>query len=554
MHGDEFVAVAAACSAPTRASSKRCAVAGSTTRPSCTSSRGRAARSSPVRLAQSAHDRLGAARRQRRQPLLAPAVRPGRRGRSQRDDRAPHRRPRPRDTPAERGRRRLPRRRRSALPGRPAAHLDHATGRAELRSSTAITSRWQKWRSARRVPPPRGPHASRHRLRRTPGSGARSATAPRSRSWSSPTATRTRLRTSRTCSTSASTGWGAHELVGAGLRLPRRDPYLDGVTNTWSGEPLTIPNAICIHEEDDSILWKHTDEHSGRVDRARSRRLVDLVHRDRRQLRVRLLLVLLPGRLVGARGEADGNRPHRRLGVGRALAVFAADRGRRRHEQPPALLLRPARPRRRWHGERRLRQPEALCEPWGPANPDGTAFRPERLTLRAGVAGRGAHISPQTARRFRVENRARAQPHRRSGRLRAHPGRERLPHTPARLVRTPARAASSTTTSGSPPTAATSATRPASIRTSIPAATGCRAGPPPTATCSSEDVVLWYVFGSHHFPRLEDWPVMPVVSCGFHLRPVGFFDLQPRARRTSAAPGWVSRHVEDSGACRTGRA
>ena len=41
------------------------------------------------------------------------------------------------------------------------------------------------------------------------------------------------------------------------------------------------------------------------------------------------------------------------------------------------------------------------------------------------------------------------------------------------------------------------------------------------------DVVLWYVFGSHHVPRLEDWPVMPVVSCGFQLRPVGFFDRNP---------------------------
>jgi primary-amine oxidase len=41
------------------------------------------------------------------------------------------------------------------------------------------------------------------------------------------------------------------------------------------------------------------------------------------------------------------------------------------------------------------------------------------------------------------------------------------------------------------------------------------------------DVVLWYVFGAHHFPRLEDWPVMPVVKIGFHLRPVGFFDRNP---------------------------
>lgn len=31
------------------------------------------------------------------------------------------------------------------------------------------------------------------------------------------------------------------------------------------------------------------------------------------------------------------------------------------------------------------------------------------------------------------------------------------------------------------------------------------------------DVVLWYVFGVTHIPRLEDWPVMPVERTGFML-------------------------------------
>jgi primary-amine oxidase len=41
------------------------------------------------------------------------------------------------------------------------------------------------------------------------------------------------------------------------------------------------------------------------------------------------------------------------------------------------------------------------------------------------------------------------------------------------------------------------------------------------------DVVLWHTFGMTHFPRPEDWPVMPVDTCGFTLKPVGFFDRNP---------------------------
>jgi len=44
---------------------------------------------------------------------------------------------------------------------------------------------------------------------------------------------------------------------------------------------------------------------------------------------------------------------------------------------------------------------------------------------------------------------------------------------------------------------------------------------------SSTDVVLWYVFGIHHVTRPEDWPVMPVDTVSFWLKPFGFFDRNP---------------------------
>ncbi|KAG6623231.1 Histamine oxidase [Phytophthora cinnamomi] len=42
-----------------------------------------------------------------------------------------------------------------------------------------------------------------------------------------------------------------------------------------------------------------------------------------------------------------------------------------------------------------------------------------------------------------------------------------------------------------------------------------------------EDIVVWHTFGLTHFPRVEDWPIMPVDYAGFSFRPDGFFDRNP---------------------------
>ncbi|MDX1540835.1 MAG: primary-amine oxidase, partial [Geminicoccaceae bacterium] len=50
--------------------------------------------------------------------------------------------------------------------------------------------------------------------------------------------------------------------------------YFDAVVNTMAGEPLVIENAICLHEEDHGLLWKHWDFRTGETEVRRSRRLV----------------------------------------------------------------------------------------------------------------------------------------------------------------------------------------------------------------------------------------------------------------------------------------
>lgn len=50
--------------------------------------------------------------------------------------------------------------------------------------------------------------------------------------------------------------------------------YFDGWHNTASGEPLKMPNVVCCHEQDDGVLWKHTNFRTQNAVVTRSRILV----------------------------------------------------------------------------------------------------------------------------------------------------------------------------------------------------------------------------------------------------------------------------------------
>ncbi|KAL8281293.1 hypothetical protein RQP46_006327 [Phenoliferia psychrophenolica] len=51
--------------------------------------------------------------------------------------------------------------------------------------------------------------------------------------------------------------------------------YLDGTMSDHAGSPVPLPRCVCIHEEDDGLLWKHTDfRPGGRAYSVRSRKLI----------------------------------------------------------------------------------------------------------------------------------------------------------------------------------------------------------------------------------------------------------------------------------------
>ncbi len=56
------------------------------------------------------------------------------------------------------------------------------------------------------------------------------------------------------------------------------------------------------------------------------------------------------------------------------------------------------------------------------------------------------------------------------------------------------------------------------------------------------DLVTWLTFGVTHIPRPEDWPVMPVEYCGIHLIPVGFFNQNPTINLPPSCSSKSKRH------------
>jgi primary-amine oxidase len=300
--------------------------------------------------------------------------------------------------------------------------------------------------------------------------------------------------------------------------------YFDGHMTDSQGRVVTIKNAICMHEEDFGMLWKHTDLSTGQSEARRSRRLtVSMVstvgnydygfywyfYQDGSiQMEVKLTGImnttaLKPGEPAryGKEVAPQVNAPYHQHYFNARLDL-AVD------------------------GEQNtVEEVNTRSAPAGPENPFQSAFFAEATPLLKELdAQRNTNVA--SARFWRIVNVGRKNGIGQPVAYRLCPGETTLPFA---LPDAPMRKRSGFLSRNLWVTAFDSDQKfPAGdYPNQNPNSEGLPSWTKANRDLANRDVVLWYTFGQTHIPRLEDWPVMPVSSVGFMLRPDGFFDSNP---------------------------
>jgi primary-amine oxidase len=300
--------------------------------------------------------------------------------------------------------------------------------------------------------------------------------------------------------------------------------YFDADMVTSRGEPLTIKNAICMHEEDFGILWKHTDRRLNTPEVRRSRRLVIssvstvenyeygffwyLYQDGNIQFEIKLTGIL-------SLGTANpGDEP--RYGCLIAPQLYAPNHQHFFNVRLDFDLDGTG---------NSVQQIDVVADELGDANPFENAFHTESTMLRSEKQAR-ANLSLETARSWKIVNpnvkNAVGQP----VAYRFLPGDNSVPYASknawwrkrAGFVNhhvwvTPFEPGERFGAGDYPNQSA--------------GGDGLVRWTEQDRAIESTDVVFWYTFGHTHLPRPEDYPVMPTAYIGFLLKPAGFFDRNP---------------------------
>ena len=301
--------------------------------------------------------------------------------------------------------------------------------------------------------------------------------------------------------------------------------YFDIHTHDWAGKPIVKKNAVCMHEEDYGIQWKHHDSRSETTEVRRSRRLVISSIFTIGNYDYGFYWYLYLDGTIQMEIKLTG-----------IVGVSAISEGKQNAGQSPQISAELSSPvhqhifcfRLDWDldgGNNSLFENQIEVLPLDDNNLQGTQFRSVSRHLTDETSAI-RNIAPEVSRNWKVTN----------------PDSKNALGQPVAYKLLP---------QASPPMFAHAdslvAQRAGFAKHHLwatPYAEDelCAAGPYtvmhsgqqglPELTAKNRDIskcdlVMWHTVAITHVPRPEDWPVMPVEYCGFHLIPVGFFDKNP---------------------------
>jgi primary-amine oxidase len=318
-------------------------------------------------------------------------------------------------------------------------------------------------------------------------------------------------------------GWLANSLA-LGCDCVGHIHYFDGVVSDNDGAPVIIPNAVCMHEEDAGIAWKHTDFRTGAVQVRRRRRLVIstivtvgnyeygyfwyLYNDGSIEYEVKLSGVISTGAI------APGETPQHGTLV--APGLYGPH-----HQHFFCVRLDMSVDGR----SNTVVEVDSAPSPPGPDNPHGNAWQVHRTVLTSeAVAQRD--VDAARARYWRIESAERTSALGAPTAYALMPGSNVPPMYSPEAVYAKR---SGFTEHQLWVTAHDESQRFAAgdYPNQHPGGQGLPAYVAGDRPLEGTEVVVWYTFGAHHVVRPEDWPVMPVSTVGFMLKPSGFFDGNP---------------------------
>ena len=300
--------------------------------------------------------------------------------------------------------------------------------------------------------------------------------------------------------------------------------YFDASLFDIRGDAKVIKNAICMHEEDYGILWKHTDTRSGEVETRRSRRLVisSIVTVGNYEYGFFWYFyqdggieyeIKLTG-IVNSAAVPPGIKPNH----GTLVAPQVVAHNHQHFFNVRLDMMVDGK-------ENSVYEVDTVLDPIGDSNPHGNAFSTKKTLIENEQDG-ARTIDPFAARYWTVVNSKKKNYMGEPVSYKISPGENVLPFSHSDSVvnkRAGFMNKHLWVTQFNEKELYASGDYPQQHS----GGDGLPKWIQSKRDVKDKDLVVWYTLGHNHIPRLEDWPVMPVAYIGFTIKPSGFFDRNP---------------------------